>query len=92
MPEHRLAGIASPQMAAIDGMLQDTSGKVITAGDGSEAPDAGVITQPARYRLKFQASAIGLHLILTRRCLLIAAVRRLPCTPRGPRRQRRDHG
>jgi hypothetical protein len=40
-------------MAAIDGMLQDTSGKVITAGDGSEAPDAGVVTQPARYRLKF---------------------------------------
>ena len=40
-------------MTAIDRMLQDTSGKVVTVGDGSEASDACVTAQPARYRLKF---------------------------------------
>jgi hypothetical protein len=59
MPEHGLTGIASPEMTTIDRMLQDTPGKVVTVGDGSEASDARVTAQPARYRLKFHGQRSG---------------------------------
>jgi hypothetical protein len=52
MPEHGFAGVTSPQMTTIDWILQYTSGKVVTVGDGAEASNVSVAAQPARYGFK----------------------------------------
>ena len=39
-------------MTAVDRMLQDTPGKVVTFGNGSEASDARVAAQSAHYGFK----------------------------------------
>jgi hypothetical protein len=53
MSEHGLAGIASPQTTAVDRALQDTTGKVVVVGNGTEASGTRATAQPARDRLRF---------------------------------------
>jgi hypothetical protein len=53
MPEHRLAGIASPKMTAVDRMPKHTTGKVVAVREGAEASDVRITAQSADYGLMF---------------------------------------